>query len=244
MLLRTTHPHCQKNETLRDSSILAALETLATAYNCSCDVECDVWQFAIEIRKFYALGVTDSVLRWLVMKGYVGQALETTRPIDPTRKFKLARNLAFTEKTCFVITEAGLSFLENKCDGHNTFHFPKVAAAAKVENIPRWDSETRTLFVGQTVVKQYRVPSPNQEAILAAFQEEGWPKYISDPLSPVAQQHPKQRLRDTIRWLNTNQKNTLIRFRGDGTGERICWELIDKGALPIPFSQGKLRHVS
>ena len=80
--------------------------------------------------------------------------------------------------------------------------------------------------MGNLIVKEYRVRSPNQEAALSAFQEEQWPHYIDDPLSPMPDQSPKQRLRDTVKRLNENQKNRLIRFRGDGTGERVRWELI------------------
>lgn len=94
--------------------------------------------------------------------------------------------------------------------------------------IPHWDVATRVLRVGRHVVKQFRVPSSAQEAILAAFQEEGWPPHLDDPLPPVRDGCPKDRLRDAIRHVNANQKNRLLRFRGDGTGQGILWELIDE----------------
>ena len=97
----------------------------------------------------------------------------------------------------------------------------------RVAEVPHWDQAMRILRVGERVVKQYRVPSPNQEAVLTVFQEEGWPPRIDDPLSPVPDGFPKDRLRDTIRYLNKGQKNRLIRFRGDGTGEGVLWEPID-----------------
>ena len=59
---------------------------------------------------------------------------------------------------------------------------------------PNWDRETRTFMVGGLLVKRFRVPSPNQEAVLDAFQEEGWPRSVDDPLSPVPDQQPKRRL--------------------------------------------------
>jgi hypothetical protein len=37
------------------------------------------------------------------------------------------------------------------------------------------------------VVKEFKLPAPNQETILTAFQEEGWPPRIDDPLPPVPQ---------------------------------------------------------
>ena len=56
------------------------------------------------------------------------------------------------------------------------------------------------------LVKRFKVPAPNQEMILAAFEEESWPVRIDDPL-PV---HPclaaKRRLHETITSLNRHQR--------------------------------------
>jgi hypothetical protein len=65
-----------------------------------------------------------------------------------------------------------------------------------------------------------------QEAILMAFEEEKWPPRIDDPLPGNADLLPKRRLHDTIKSLNRNQKNCLVRFMGDGTGEGVRWELV------------------
>ena len=105
--------------------------------------------------------------------------------------------------------------------------------------VPHWNPATRVLRVGGRVVKQFRVPSSTQETILEAFQEEGWPPCLDDPLPPVPDGSPKDRLRDTIRHLNSNQKNRLIRFRGDGTGRGIRWELIDDRVPTIAAAGAK-----
>jgi hypothetical protein len=57
-----------------------------------------------------------------------------------------------------------------------------------------------------------------------AFEEEGWPYRIDDPLPPKGETHPTTRLHDTIKWLNRNREHPLLRFLGDGTGEGLCWE--------------------
>ncbi len=88
---------------------------------------------------------------------------------------------------------------------------------------PRWDAERKELCLGNQLVKVFKWPSPNQETILAVFEEEGWPAKIDDPLPVVPDQCPKRRLHDTIKCLNRNQRVELIRFRGDGTGEGIIW---------------------
>jgi hypothetical protein len=93
---------------------------------------------------------------------------------------------------------------------------------------PHWDRENRVLCVGPHLAKRFKRPSPNQEAILTVFEEEGWPHRIDDPLRPDGDQHPKQRLHDTIKWLNRHHHHRLIRFRGDGTGEGVCWEYVDQ----------------
>jgi len=99
---------------------------------------------------------------------------------------------------------------------------------------PRWDRKSRVLRVGSRVVKRYRLPSPNQERILAAFEEEGWPASIDDPLPPVSGLCAKQRLHDTIKSLNARQEQRLLFFRGDGTGQRVCCELIASNSA-VPF---------
>jgi hypothetical protein len=87
-----------------------------------------------------------------------------------------------------------------------------------------WDAKRRELRVGTQLIKRFRVPAPNQELILSAFEEEGWPSRIDDPLSQAPGIYPKQRLHAAINSLNRNQKIALLRFRGDGNGSGICWE--------------------
>ncbi len=206
--------------------LLAALNQLKQAHDYAADIECDPWEFAVEIDRLIEQGITIGDLRWFVKKGFLEHACDVTSSEDLTRKFERRPNLAFTHETCFLLTESGLELFESQNIALETPAVPTTPL--RPEGAPFWDADDRTLYVGPTVVKEYRVPSPNQEAVLSAFQEEHWPRYIDDPLSPVGDQNPKQRLRDTIKYLNANQKNQLIRFRGDGTGERVRWELVDK----------------
>jgi hypothetical protein len=107
---------------------------------------------------------------------------------------------------------------------------PGVGGAMACE-VPFWDEERRELWFRNRLVKCFRQPAPNQEAILQAFQEEGWPHRIDDPLSPNGKVKPKVRLHDTVKFLN-HQATRLLRFRGDGTGEAVCWEVCDGEASP------------
>lgn len=89
---------------------------------------------------------------------------------------------------------------------------------------PRWDSLTGELSYDRVLVKRYKLPAENQRLILSCFEEEGWPRGILDPLPLHPSICSKTRLHDTIKNLNRNQINRLIRFRGDGTGRRVLWE--------------------
>src|SRR5687768_7642753 len=77
---------------------------------------------------------------------------------------------------------------------------------------PHWDAELRTLFIGDVIVKTFRQPAPIQEMILAAFEEEGWPRHLDDPLPPLPGLNPKDRLHQAIRNLNRAMNEPIIRF--------------------------------
>src|SRR5262249_10862733 len=89
---------------------------------------------------------------------------------------------------------------------------------------PRWDSTRRELSLDGRVVKRYRVPAQNQETILGAFEEEGWPEHIDDPLPVRGDIDPRTRLHDVINRLNSRQRNPLLRFHGNGTGTGVLWK--------------------
>jgi hypothetical protein len=93
---------------------------------------------------------------------------------------------------------------------------------------PHWDLDQRELYLGAQLVKRFKLPSPNQQTILMAFEEEGWPPRIDDPLPHNSHIDPKRRLRDTIKSLNRKQKRGQLRFMGDGTGQGIRWCLADR----------------
>lgn len=91
---------------------------------------------------------------------------------------------------------------------------------------PCWDSVNRTLSCCGEVVKAFRKPAPNQECLLAEFQSQGWPEQIEDPLSPVDEIVPEERLRETIKRLNRSINTSILRFGGDGTGRGVRWRIV------------------
>ncbi|MGC3971746.1 MAG: hypothetical protein QM775_31715 [Pirellulales bacterium] len=203
------------------------------------DVGTDVWEFSLDLAELQALKLTTSDLRWLVMKGYVEHARETSLPGEPTRSFRKTAGLSFGKRTCFVITPEGIGAaqrwiaadeiaamqLQTPATAANE-GLPVTPVAPSRRVVPHWDADLQELRVNGVIIKQFKVPAPNQEMILAAFQEETWPARIDDPLPPHAEQDPKRRLHDTIVSLNRNHKTRLIRFMGDGSGQGVRWTVV------------------
>jgi hypothetical protein len=217
---------------------VVALALLLEAHEYTMELQRSPWDFAVEIGALQAAGPTTSALRWLVCKSYVEHARETTMYGDLTRTFQRSAGLQFSRKTCFVLTEAGAAFARSALakfqphDDRVEFALIKRDGHADHGLKPTWDCERQELRLGAVVVKQFKVPAINQELILMAFEEEGWPVRIDDPLSPHPEQDPKRRLHDTITSLNRNQRRPLIRFLGDGSGQGVRWE------LPCPSDNG------
>ena len=203
-----------------------ALAILREAYAYARELGRSVWDFAVEIHVLRAADLTRSDLRWLVCRGVVEHAAELTRNGQDSRVFRPTGALTFTKRTCFVLAEtaAGPAPESNGIGPMAGVRLQPGPADPSLPPVPEWDKERQELRVGELVVKQFKVPAPNQEMILASFQEEGWPVRIDDPLPPHADQDSKRRLHDTIITLNRHQKNRLIRFSGDGSGEGVRWD--------------------
>ena len=206
----------------------AALSLLLEAYDYAQKLQRSIWDFAVEIHFLRAAGLTNSDLRWLVCRDFVEHAAEMTRTAQDSRVFHRTGSLTFTNRTCFILTDTGAVLTRQARDtaarSDELLH-PAIAPVHST-HAPQWDKERQELRVEGLVVKQFKVPAPNQELILATFQEEGWPPRVDDPLPPHPDQDSKRRLHDTITTLNRHQKHRLIRFSGDGRGQGVRWELL------------------
>ena len=229
--------------------IRLAFLPLLTAIDYACQSNCDRWQFAVEMDQLTALDLAPNDFRWLVRNGWVQHQREVTLESDDGRAFLPTGDLTFPERTCFVLTDRGIELAQGLLANHQTGVpeiQPRPAAAEAVlaggvsvrtangsrpdaGQRPRWASERRVLGVGGTIVKRFKWVAVNQQALLCAFEEEGWPPRIDDPLPPHPEQDAKRRLSDTIKCLNRKQTNPLVHFRGDGTGEGVVWEFVDLG---------------
>lgn len=200
-----------------ESVLVELLEALRYAD----DTNSNAWDFAVSMGRLVNLGATESDLRWLVLKGLVDHGKEVTIEGDDGREFRPTGNLTFSSRTCFVLNDRGI-ITAMQCRRESL----PVLSESETETVavPHWNGVLRQLQLDGKIVKSFKWPAINQETVLCAFQEEGWPRRIDDPLPPHPEQNPKRRLADTIKCLNRKQYVTLIHFRGDGTGEGVIWE--------------------
>lgn len=196
----------------------------------------------MEIVELQTAGLVATELRWLLCKGLLDHARELAPAEDDTRTFRRGPRLRFGRNSCFVLTPEGVEFVASMLEragraqrrqrrvpsrnGEEAGRQGHVDARPVSASTPSWDRDRQELRLGDVVVKQFKVPAPNQERILATFEEEGWPVRIDDPLPPANDQDPKARLHDTIVSLNRNQKRPLLRFYGDGTGQGVRWGIV------------------
>ncbi len=215
----------------------AGLALLRVAWERAKAANSDPWQFAVEIKALRSAGLSPNDLRWLLSQGYAEHAEELTGLEDAQRRFQPIPSLLLTARSCFILTEEGFRLTAVKT--HVARRRPRKRQEAglrppeekSVERqgaggvVPRWDPVLRELWLGQTLVKRFTQPATLQEMILSAFQEEGWPASIDDPLPPEPDQDARLRLRRTVRNLNRAQLAGRIRFFINGNGQAIRWEI-------------------
>lgn len=207
---------------------------------------CEKSQLAIRREELSAVGLEAIDCRWMLIRGFVDHFNETTFPGDAKRSFRNG-DAIISDHSCFLLTPIGTDFVVNFLNGPQTeigssakeeafdYEMPvdwgtqnsSVETTLQSDQQPRWDVHRQELWFAGRLIKRYRIPSPNQVAILCAFEEEIWPSRIDDPLPQHCDIDPRRRLNDTIRNLNRSRINPLIRFSGDGSGQGILWEPAD-----------------
>lgn len=188
---------------------IVALQRLMQAYADAKDTKKPVWEFAVRLPGLLEAGATETDLRWLVARRYVEQAVEETRGGATERSFRLATALTFGEDTCFVLSEAGGTYVK-----HHRVLADRV----------RWDSACRELRVGDKVAKRFLRDAPAQRAVLEAFQAANWQRRVDVRLPANGHRDPTHRLREVVAELNKGLDQSLIRFRMDGLGEGVIYD--------------------
>ena len=135
-----------------------------------------MWDFAVEIHMLRDAGLTHSDLRWLVCKDYVSHRVELRRPDEDERKFRDVGELKFHKRSCSVLTPAGAAFADEQ-DALSAGNGRPTRSPDHTQDgdghpnglVPEWDAARHELRVGGKLVKRFKLPSPNQETILTAF---------------------------------------------------------------------------
>jgi len=163
------------------------------------------------------------------------------RPADERR---LATALTYSEKASAALKDAAKDLVKTvpvageqtpttaeKHAGEGTTHgevTPVVRGAAAPKDKkekPHWDAGSLKLWYKGRLIKKFHTPAETQTVVLAAFEEEGWPDLIDDPLPPKANLRPKRRVRQTVIALNDSHKTKrqMMYFTSERFGEAIGW---------------------
>lgn len=211
----------------RRARLRKGLVLLRDALEGAADLHLTSREFAIEVAQLHAAGLTNTDLRWLIGKGFVEHLCERPTKARGPRLLRKAHGLSISQASCFVLTPAGDAAAslwpgpsaEDRCPPGE----PEGNGSARTSIRPKYDAGFRELWWNGVLVKRFRQPALNQETILSAFQEEGWPPRLDDPLPGSREADPRVRLHDAIKGLNRNQANPCLHFGGDGTGRSIVW---------------------
>jgi hypothetical protein len=196
-----------------EPSVRAVLALLHGHYRCAQILGRLPRTSAAEVTAMASAQLTDAQLRVLIDTGLVERVVEKPRDaagsryssvVSPARGEPIDR-LALTPRGASVVVR-----LEER-EGSAT---PR----------PCWVSRDRKLWLGNKLVKRFRRRAENQQSVLASFERRGWPEYIKDPLPPDQEVDPGERLRETVRSLNTLQVHPLILFSVTADRREIRWE--------------------
>lgn len=233
-------PSPSPSATLPRREIVAACRLLLSAFHYAHETDIDPWQFAVEIGELQGKGASLADLRWLVLAGLAEHRCEITVAGDKLRSFRTLTPTDFPRSTVLMLTQPGAARLTEILPRDRKRSRPRPncrtsqAERMDAESVleltdspkPNWDQRRRELRYGNQLIKHFRVPAPNQETILQAFQEEGWPTCIDDPLPPQKGVTTKGRLQATIKSLNHGHQAKLIKFHGNGNGIQVYWETV------------------
>ncbi len=234
-------------ELRQNPAVCATLKRLREANKSAIDCGRDPWDFAVELSQFLDSGIGTHMLRVMISQNWITHMREVPGRSKYRREFEPESEMVLSKQSCFLITQKGLkiarqltpqgptsmtkndSRIENGSVSKSNLAHLNSEADTQMDSagypIPCWDRKRRELRIGGVVVKKFKWPAENQEQVLEAFEEEGWPPRIDDPLIRHPKIDPKRRLHDTLKCLNRKQVHEYVKFRGDGTGRGVLLEI-------------------
>ena len=209
-----------------------ALEALYANRFYAADLKQDPWEFAPYFVELRELGITRTDIQWLLHKGILHR-----RPtVDETNSLLRSATTTLSD-LLFILSDKGCSYVSPisntapESDGDAPHVDPtddQATCGSPSELRPSWNRHDRELYFGDQLVKKFSVPAKNQELVLTAFEEEGWPQHIDSPLPPTKSgEVAAVRLRDTIKRLNQGHQAKYVTFHGNGSGSQIVWHRND-----------------
>jgi hypothetical protein len=209
------------SDLLMSTVVQKVLQVLLEGYDYARDLGVSPWEFAVEVPALLTGGCTTNTLRWLSRRGYVEYA---DLPASSPRRKGLNRTATYRQHPagpCFVLTDLGVDAARAAGTPRKPLAQPEGAVGPE---LPVWDGSAGELrYLGQ-LVKRFRKATSNQRAVLEAFQGEGWPEQLADPLPNDPAVSRKCRLQDTIKNLNRDHHRQLLRFYTPEGGGGIAWK--------------------
>lgn len=202
-------------EQVLDEQLKAAVRLLLQAADYADAWRIDQWQFALEVGDLWRAGVNNNHLRWLLCAGYLSHGIEKKKN-DVIRSVEVISTFRITSNSCFLLTPIGIEVARQQAN--------KVEGWVGRSSMPCWGRERWELYFDGALVKKFRRQAPNQICILDAFEQQGWPPRIDNPLPSDIDADRVDRLRDAIKRLNREQRTPLLYFRGSGSGQSVLWE--------------------
>jgi len=211
----------------------ALLARLLQSYESAAGSSPHVGKHADEILALRRLGMHENDLRWLVRRGFVAPAEQD----DESRSHGAAAHGSLAGNTRVALTSHGAQIARELLSRQNTDGAKTSSALrAPVEDAahptdawrrPSWDRNRGELKLGAVVVKRLKMVAADEEVVLAAFEELGWPSTIDGLLPAAGDVETQRRLLRTIEALNSRQLCALVRFRAEPNGRGVRWELRD-----------------
>ena len=181
-----------------------------------------IWQYALELPRLRQRSVTDRLLQTLLERGLIEHRVETTAPGAKRRTFRRAAGPPWQERSCFVLTPAGIAFtMKTMCS--KTSESMQTSRAGEQKPIPRFDASTGELWYDGTRLKRFPFRNTNTVFLLSAFELFGWTEDPVDNPLPGRTEEPihARRLHQAIRHLNCGLKR--IRFEVLRGGRQVRW---------------------
>ncbi len=139
------------------------------------------------------------------------------------------RNPDFPEATRFTVTRRGASIARtllapsappNSPDAHS----PRLRSITS--NEPVWDHAEGDLWFRGQLVRHFRKAVSLQRTLLDAFQKQGSPESLPDPLLQAGERGVRFRCRlhDTVKYLNRGQMTPFLQFFLADGGHAVGWK--------------------